>query len=307
MPRETNTIRTKDDRDNGIVFLLILFLFLFELAIGFLTYLNGPLLVAGKPDTKFAAVGITIQDVDITNTEISTETIVYEEPKKQVPQIKAPEVKPDEPVQSVIPPETASITEVAVASTTEVTIAPDTATSSHAVPAVDVYTLTYIAGDGGYLVGSTTQAVVHGGIGTEVTAVPNNGYNFYSWSDGSVVSSRTDKLTSDSEFTANFVRIIFRRSHIQSQSNIATITSGTYIVSAGGTANETITGVPFGTDKATFLPALTKGQVDQTWNDTSINDPVVSNDTLVVTAQDGTTVVTYTVTVNDPPPPGGPG
>lgn len=319
MPRETDKTRVKDDRDNGVVLLLILFLFLFELGIGFLTYLNGPMLVAGKPDIKLAGVGITIQDVDATNTEINTEveqvpeeskraeTIIYEEPKKQVSQVKAPEVKPDEPaVQSVIPPETASTTETPVASTTEAATAPDTAAPSlpDPVPAANTYTLTYIAGDGGYLVGSTTQSIVHGGTGTEVTAVPNNGYSFYSWSDGSVVSSRTDtKLASNNEYTANFVRIIFRRSHTQSKSNIATITSGTYTVSAGGTANETITAVPFATDKATFLAALTKGQADQTWNDTNINDPVVSNDTLVVTAQDGTTTVTYTVTVNDPPPP----
>ncbi|MEK7554010.1 MAG: hypothetical protein AAB517_01435, partial [Patescibacteria group bacterium] len=56
MPRETGTIRTKDDRDNIIVWLLILFLFLFELGVGFLTYLTGPLLVVGKPDIKTASV-----------------------------------------------------------------------------------------------------------------------------------------------------------------------------------------------------------------------------------------------------------
>ena len=81
-------------------------------------------------------------------------------------------------------------------------------------------------------------------------------------------------------------------------SHVATVTSGTYTVSAGGTASETIINVSFGTAKATFLAALTKGQADQTWVDTAIADPVVSTNTLVVTAQDGTTVVTYTVTVN---------
>src|SRR3989344_3422204 len=98
MARETNTIRRKDDRDNGILWLLILFLFLFELTIGFLTYLNGPLLVTGKPDTKLAAVGVVIQDVDTANIETNTEikqaseepkkakAIIYEKPKKQVPQ-----------------------------------------------------------------------------------------------------------------------------------------------------------------------------------------------------------------------------
>ena len=313
MTREINTIRRKDDRDNGILWLLILFLFLFELTIGFLTYLNGPLLVTGKPDTKLAAVGVVIQDVDTANIETNTEveqapeelkkaeTIVYERPEKQVLQIKAPEVKLDEPVQSVIPPETASTTEVVTASTT---------TTSNPVPAIDTYTLTYIAGDGGYMAGSTTQTVAYGTNGTEVAALPNANYRFFNWSDDSTINPRTDaSVTANKSVTANFV-FVYSRSRPSSSvslSNIATITSGTYTVSAGGTANETITGVPFGTDKATFLSALTKGQPNQSWNDAGINDTITSSNTLVVTAQDGTTVVTYTVTVNDPPPPGGPG
>ena len=80
-------------------------------------------------------------------------------------------------------------------------------------------------------------------------------------------------------------------------SSVATVTSATYTVSAGGTATETITNVPFGTTKATFLAALIKGEPNQTWVDTGIADPVVTDDTLMVTAQDGTTVVTYTVDV----------
>lgn len=306
MTREANVIRRKDDRDNGILWLLILFLFLFELAIGFLTYLNGPLLVVGSPDIKVAAVGITIQDVDTTNTEIEqateepkkSEVIVYKNPKKQIPQVVIQEVKLDEPVHPVVLDTVASTT--SVTSTSSPVIVPE-----QVAKPIDTYTLSYIAGDGGYLIGSTTQVVEKGKTGTEITATPNNGYGFYSWSDGSVVSSRVDTvLTADKSFTANFVRINYGPvRHAQSQSNIATITSGTYIVSAGGTANETITGVPFGTVKATFLAELTKGQVDQTWNDTGINDTVVSDDMLVVTAQNGTTIVTYTITVNDPPPP----
>ena len=75
----------------------------------------------------------------------------------------------------------------------------------------------------------------------------------------------------------------------------ATVTSGSYTVSAGGTGTETITSVPFGTSKAVFLAAVTKGQAGQTWDSTNIADPVVHGNTLVVTAENGTTVVTYTV------------
>lgn len=81
-------------------------------------------------------------------------------------------------------------------------------------------------------------------------------------------------------------------------SNNATVSSSTYTVSAGGTANETITNVPYSTSKATFLAALHKVNDGQTWNTTNVSDPVVTNNTLVVTAEDGVTVVTYTITVN---------
>lgn len=80
--------------------------------------------------------------------------------------------------------------------------------------------------------------------------------------------------------------------------NIATLYSDTYTVSTGGTANETITNVPSSTSKATFLAALKKVDDNQTWDTGGIHDPVASGDKLVVTAQDGTTKVTYTVTVN---------
>jgi len=80
-------------------------------------------------------------------------------------------------------------------------------------------------------------------------------------------------------------------------STVATITSGNYTVSASGKTAETIANVPFGTTKATFLAALTKGEANQTWADTGIADTVVTGNTLVVTAQDGKTVVTYTVDV----------
>lgn len=79
--------------------------------------------------------------------------------------------------------------------------------------------------------------------------------------------------------------------------NVSTITSNSYTVSALGSPSETITNVPYGTAKAVFLSALFKSQSYEVFTSTGINDPVTTGDTLVVTAQDGTTVTTYTVTV----------
>jgi|GEM_PF-385130 len=80
-------------------------------------------------------------------------------------------------------------------------------------------------------------------------------------------------------------------------SDVATLTSSIYIVSAGGTAHETITGLDKGVSKTNFLAALTKGQNNQSWNSVGINNPVADGDTLIVTAQDGTMTVTYTISV----------
>jgi hypothetical protein len=82
----------------------------------------------------------------------------------------------------------------------------------------------------------------------------------------------------------------------------ATVTSSTYAVSNTGAAG-TITNVGYGTSKTSFEVNLTKNQADQTWDDSGISDPVVTGDTLVVTAQDGTTQVTYTLTVASSPNP----
>ncbi|WP_206745147.1 hypothetical protein, partial [Clostridium autoethanogenum] len=71
--------------------------------------------------------------------------------------------------------------------------------------------------------------------------------------------------------------------------------------SAGGTSNETITNVPYGTTKSDFVAALTKGESHESFDETGLHDPVVSGDKIVVTAEDGTTKVTYTITVKPAP------
>jgi len=67
------------------------------------------------------------------------------------------------------------------------------------------YTLNYSAGTGGSLTGNTNQTVQHGQDGSAVTAVPDTGYHFVEWSDGSTANPRTDtNVTADVDVTANF-------------------------------------------------------------------------------------------------------
>ena len=61
-----------------------------------------------------------------------------------------------------------------------------------AVFALDQYTLSYTAGVGGSLSGAASQTVDYGNSGTAVTAVPDLGYHFVKWSDGSTANPRTD-------------------------------------------------------------------------------------------------------------------
>src|SRR6185436_16454921 len=71
--------------------------------------------------------------------------------------------------------------------------------------AINTYTLTYTAGANGTISGTTPQTVNHGGSGTPVTAVPDAGYHFVSWSDGVLTATRTDtNVQADVSVTATF-------------------------------------------------------------------------------------------------------
>jgi len=71
--------------------------------------------------------------------------------------------------------------------------------------AINEYTLTYTAGTGGTISGTTPQTVNHGSDGSAVTAVPDTGYHFVEWSDSVATATRTDtNVTADISVTASF-------------------------------------------------------------------------------------------------------
>ena len=76
--------------------------------------------------------------------------------------------------------------------------------------AINTYTLTYNAGTNGTISGTTPQTVNYGANGSAVTAVPNSGYSFVNWSDGSTANPRTDSgVTNDLTVVANFAASTF--------------------------------------------------------------------------------------------------
>ena len=71
------------------------------------------------------------------------------------------------------------------------------------------YTLTYTAGTGGTISGTSPQSVAYLGSGTPVTASANTGYRFVRWSDGSTTNPRTDtNVTANISVTASFAPVM---------------------------------------------------------------------------------------------------
>ena len=95
--------------------------------------------------------------------------------------------------------------------------------------AVNTFTLGYTAGAGGTLTGNASQTVNYGGDGTAVTAVPDLGYHFVDWSDGSSANPRTDtNVTANVTVTANFAINTFTLTVTQPANGTIAPTTATY-------------------------------------------------------------------------------
>ena len=74
---------------------------------------------------------------------------------------------------------------------------------------VSTFNLVYMAGTNGALSGAISQTVNYLSSGTAITAVPNPGWRFVNWSDGSTSNPRTDTgVTSNILVTANFAPLV---------------------------------------------------------------------------------------------------
>jgi parallel beta-helix repeat protein len=99
---------------------------------------------------------------------------------------------------------------------------------------IQTYSLIYTAGENGSIVGQSSQSVEHGSDGVEVIAVPDEGYNFVSWSDGVFTTERTDlNITANKSATANFEANSINTYTL----SISTSGTGSGLVSGEGTYN----------------------------------------------------------------------
>ncbi|MEW6079561.1 MAG: InlB B-repeat-containing protein [Thermodesulfobacteriota bacterium] len=86
---------------------------------------------------------------------------------------------------------------------TDVNVTADIAVT--ALFAVDTFTLEYTAGDHGTISGITPQTVSYGADGAAVTAMPDPGWHFVQWNDGSTDNPRADTgVAADIAVTALF-------------------------------------------------------------------------------------------------------
>ncbi len=150
--------------------------------------------------------------------------------------------------------------------------------------AINTYTLTYSAGQNGSISDSTPQTVDYGSDGSAVTAVPDTGYHFVDWSDGSTVNPRTDtNVTADISVTANF--------------DIDTHTL-TYTAGENGSLNgQTSQTVNYGNDGAEVTAVPDTGYHFTGWSDGSTDNPRTdTNVTADISVTANFAINSYTVT-----------
>src|SRR5207245_4184132 len=89
--------------------------------------------------------------------------------------------------------------------------------------AINTFTLTYAGGSKRPHSGNARMTVDYNASGTLVTALPNTGYHFTGWSDGSTAAARTDSnVTGNISVTASFAINTFTMSYASSPSGTLT-------------------------------------------------------------------------------------
>lgn len=131
--------------------------------------------------------------------------------------------------------------------------------------AINNYLLTYTAGVGGTLSGSSTQSIAHGSSGSAISAVPNSGYSFVSWSDGSTANPRTDaSVTTTISVTASFADVtapVISNIGATAANNTGTITWNTDEVASSRVAYGLSPSLGTWTSEADLAPRVTNHTV----------------------------------------------
>lgn len=103
------------------------------------------------------------------------------------------------------------------------------------------YTVTFVSSEGGYVSGQKVQEVQEGATTTVVKAIPDDGYEFDSWSDGSLDEKKVvENVTGDIELVAKFKKIIYEYPTIYIiTENYEEVTSKEYYLNCKVTVDDT--------------------------------------------------------------------
>ncbi|MGE0077819.1 MAG: LamG-like jellyroll fold domain-containing protein [Bacteroidales bacterium] len=153
-----------------------------------------------------------------------------------------------------------------------------------------IFTLSYSAGEHGSISGITPQTVNYGTDGTSIEAIPDQGYRFVNWNDGSTDNPRTDKNVTDNiSVTANFEAITVTLSYSAGEhGSISGITPQT---------------VNYGTDGTSVEAIPDQGYRFVNWSDGNTDNPrtdknVTNNISVTANFEVITYSITFTVTGN---------
>jgi len=132
--------------------------------------------------------------------------------------------------------------------------------------ALDSITLKYAAGAGGSLSGITEQTVQYGQSGSAVMAIPDTGYHFVEWSDGSTDNPRTDtNVTANVDVTASFALNSFTLNYSAgARGSLSGDTEQTVLYGQDGSA---VTAVP---DTGHHFVEWSDGSTDNPRTDTNV-------------------------------------
>ncbi len=166
---------------------------------------------------------------------------------------------------------------------------------SKAIAVVSSFSLSYTAGSNGTISGTTPQAgVAHGAAGSQITAVPDPGYHFVQWSDGSTVNPRTDSnvtanVAVSAVFAINMYTVTFTSSlggtvtgtveqQVPHGGNASEVTAVVSNPSTHHFANWTENGVVVSTISPLTLTNVTSNrQISANFSDTYVVTPVLGS------------------------------
>ncbi|MFA7672623.1 MAG: InlB B-repeat-containing protein [Clostridia bacterium] len=108
---------------------------------------------------------------------------------------------------------------------------------------INLFTLSYYSEGNGSVSGISNQSVSHGSDGSSVSAIPDDGYLFEKWSDGSVDNPRTDRnVTADKTVYASFSPVIYTLTY--SAGEHGTISGSTRQTVNSGSSGTSVKAVP---------------------------------------------------------------